>query len=365
MNRFLKSDERKNSNEKIFEFHGVSYNPLNKESIAFELADLDQYKQKEDSFCWIDIYSHDISDLYDVLQRFNNDLSLEDHFEEPEILPRILEREDSLVFFLYEAINPDRHLDTSQALEPIAFTRMVLILSSNYIITFHKTQIAAVNYIKEIADENFRFAGKTACFVVFLFLQRCLYDYAHLNLANDNYLDYLETAVLTGTQSELSTRLLNAGQNILTLKKMSTNLQIILMLLVTKSSPFISNEAREFFREMLHNSVYTRQAIDSSRVLLDGVVASIHAQAASRTREIARVLTIVSAIFLPLTLIAGIYGMNFKYIPGAISDWGFLLTIGIMLGLMLIMLYVFYKMDLLGSEKNIVSKPKRKRRKAS
>ena len=60
-----------------------------------------------------------------------------------------------------------------------------------------------------------------------------------------------------------------------------------------------------------------------------------------RTNEVMRVLTVVSTIFIPLTFIAGVYGMNFEVIPGLKSPNGFMICMGGMLALSLGMLALF------------------------
>lgn len=330
-------------------FYGVNFNPDAKTYTYFTAEQLEVMRAQENTFCWIDLQSPNIDDLYSILKRLGNDLTLESHFAEPEILPRIMERTDSLVFFLYEIVDPEKYLDTRHDLMTIEFARMVVILSNNYILTYHKEPLDAVDYVKANAIENFKLAGKTAGFIIFLFLQRCLYDYSHLNLANDNYLDQLELSVLSGQPEELAKKISIAGLNILILKKLSANLHIILMLLVTKINPFVSHAARDYFREMLQNAIATRAAIDSSRDSLDGIIAGVQANASSRTREIARVLTIVSVIFLPLTLLSGIYGMNFHYIPGLAASYGFYLTIIGMVLLTVIFMMIFYFLGWVGS----------------
>jgi len=151
--------------------------------------------------------------------------------------------------------------------------------------------------------------------VAFLFLERCLYDYAHLNLANDNALDHLQVKARAGNFEGLADEIAVLGTNILTLKKLASSVHIVLMLLATKWSRFISAEARDSFGHMEESAAAVRAAIDSSRNLLDGIINTIAAAEARRTSEIARVLTIMSGILLPLGLIAGIYGMNFTYMP--------------------------------------------------
>jgi len=112
------------------------------------------------------------------------------------------------------------------------------------------------------------------------------------------------------------------------LKKLAASLHIVLMLLATKRNLFISGEARAFFQEMLLNAASVRGAIDSSRDLLAGILGRVQAGAAQRTSEIARVLTVLSGVLLPLTLISGIYGMNFEHMPELKWRYGYFITLG-------------------------------------
>jgi magnesium transporter len=330
-------------------FHGVSFDPTSRASRRFERAGLDAELADQSVFSWIDIQGPDISALNEVLRRFDIDLVLVGHFDKPEVLPRIVERPDCLAFYLYEIEDPEQHLDTELELRPIRFHRMILVLGADFVITFHRHQLEAVEEVKATCAESFRLSGRTPGFIAFLFLQRCLYDYAHLNLANDNFLDHLEESVLSGDAESLASKVAVAGGNILTLKKLVASVHIVLMLLATKRSPFVSAEARASFQEMLQNALAIRAAVDSSRDLLDGVLASVQAAAANRTAEIARVLTVLSGVLLPLTLITGIYGMNFAHMPELQHPTGYYYVLGFM-GVLAICLFLgFRRMGWIGS----------------
>jgi magnesium transporter len=249
-------------------------------------------------------------------------LVLVSHFEDPEILPRIVERADCLGFHLYELEDPERHLDTSRGLRAFEVEKLLFVIGRAFVLTYHRGELDVVNDVREKCPDSFRLWAKSPGFLAFLFLNRCLYDYAHLNLANDNFLDGIEEDVLEN-DPEVADSIAIAGRNILTLKKLVASLQIVLMLLATERNPFISEESRPFYGDMVRNGTAVRAAIDSSRDLLDGILASVQARAAQRTGDIARVLTVVSTVVLPLSLIAGIYGMNFQYMPELRVGWAY------------------------------------------
>lgn len=326
----------------------VNFERDTKKVYAFNIDDLKGEIEKVEAFSWIDIQGPGIGALNKILQLIDIDLTLISHFDKPEVLPRIVERHDCLAFYLYEVEDPERHLDTSRGLASIDSVRMLLVLGIDYILTYHKTEMDTVRHVRDTCAECFLHWGKTPGFIAFLFLQRCIYDYAHLNLANDNYLDSLEEQVLGGDRTKLAEHISNAGRNILTLKKLVSSLHIVLMLLATKKSRFISEEARQFYKEMLENAVAVRAAVDSSRDLLDGIIATIQAETAHRTGEITGVLTIMASIVLPLSLIAGVYGMNFEHMPELKWEWGYYGVLGFMALLTVVLFGIFKHLGWIG-----------------
>jgi magnesium transporter len=330
-------------------FTGVSFNPKDQTTRSFGREGLDRELADPDVFSWINIQGPHIGALNDILKRLEIDLTLVGHFDAEEVLPRIVERPDCLAFYLYEIEEPERFLDTAHGLAEIRFHRMIVVLGADYVITFHRHSLDAVEYVKDACGDSFRLAGKTPGFIAFLLLQRCLYDYAHLNLANDNFLDSIEEGVLSGDQEVLAEKISVAGKNILTLKKLAASVHIVLMLLATKRSRFVSPEARTFFNEMLQNAHAIRAAVDSSRDMLDGILASVQAGAASRTSEIARVLTVMSGVLLPLTLITGIYGMNFENMPELRQRSGYPVVLLVMVSLGVTLLFVFRRLGWIGT----------------
>lgn len=295
--------------------YAVSFNREDKTTRRFDIADLETQIADLEVMSWIDVQSEDISALNGVLAQLGVDLVMVSHFDEREILPRIIERNNCLAFYLYEIANPEMHLDTSHGLHELQVHRLLLVITDDFVLTYHRVALDVIDHVKVSCAESFRLWGRTQGFIMFLLLQRCLYDYANLNLANDNYLDALEEESIGGSSEALAQNISVAAGNILLLKKLTASLHIVLMLLGTKRSVFVSDDARRSYQEMNENVISVRAAIDSSHDMVDGILAMRQAEGTQRTSDIARVLTVVSTTILPLSLIAGIYGMNFENMP--------------------------------------------------
>ena len=92
--------------------------------------------------------------------------------------------------------------------------------------------------------------------------------------------------------------------------------------------PLIDAGSRIEFERVSDYQAQVLESLESARSLLGSVVETYRGAVADRTNDIVRVLTVFSAILLPLTLISGIYGMNFIDIPLADEPWGFWVTVG-------------------------------------
>lgn len=304
-------------------FHGVSFRPRDHAVREFAPERLAAEAADPEVFSWVDVESEDTEPLLEFLDRLGVDRAVAHRLGTPEILPWIVERPNAVAFRLYEVDGPEAHLDTSHGISEMRATTLLVVLGREVIVTWHPRPLDVVDEVRASAPDAFRLTGKTPNFVAFLFLQRCVYDYADLNLANDNFLDTLEPSLGNARRPELAREIAVAGGNILLLKKLATSLHLVCMLLATKRTPFVSEEARAFFGDLQANAMSVRAAVDSSRDLLDGVVNAAHAEAAHRTTRIATVLTVLSAVLLPLSLVAGLWGMNFDDLPLARTPGGF------------------------------------------
>ena len=97
--------------------------------------------------------------------------------------------------------------------------------------------------------------------------------------------------------------------------------------LVRDPNPLIQSETRLFFRDVYDHTVQLMDFLETYRELGSDLRDLYMSAASNRLSEIMKVLTIISTIFIPLTFIAGVYGMNFKFMPELYSRWGYPLAL--------------------------------------
>lgn len=112
----------------------------------------------------------------------------------------------------------------------------------------------------------------------------------------------------------------------------------------------INDQVRIYFRDTYDHCIQTSEVIEMYREMTGGMMNTYLSAIANRTNDVMKVLTIVATIFIPLTFLAGIYGMNFAHMPELQSPWGYPLVCGTMLVLAAAMLEFFRRKGWLGGE---------------
>jgi magnesium transporter len=100
--------------------------------------------------------------------------------------------------------------------------------------------------------------------------------------------------------------------------------------LANAQTPFVDAGTALFFRDIYDNVFRLADAVDQQRDQLANVKDTYLSVISQRTNEVMKVLTLFSAILLPLTFLAGIYGMNFEHMPELGSRFGYFAVLGVM-----------------------------------
>ncbi len=104
----------------------------------------------------------------------------------------------------------------------------------------------------------------------------------------------------------------------------------------------IKKATRVYIRDVYDHIIRVIDSVETIRDLLGGMLDLYQSIMGNRMNAVMKVLTIISTIFIPLTFIAGIYGMNFEYMPELGWKYGYPATWGLMI-MMVMMMFVFFK----------------------
>ena len=98
-----------------------------------------------------------------------------------------------------------------------------------------------------------------------------------------------------------------------------------------------------YLKDIYDHTIQIIDTIETYRDLLTGMLDMYMTSLSNRMNEVMKVLTIIATIFIPLSFIVGVYGMNFKYMPELEWHWGYPLVWGVIFGVVAMMLSIFRK----------------------
>ena len=120
-------------------------------------------------------------------------------------------------------------------------------------------------------------------------------------------------------------------------------LREVISLLERAESPLIDKSSAIYFRDIYEHTIQVMDTVDTYRDILSGMFDIYLSSISNRLNEVMKVLTIIATIFMPLTFLAGVYGMNFEHMPELKWQYGYAMLWGVMILIALAMLSYFRK----------------------
>ena len=223
----------------------------------------------------------------------------------------------SYIFIIAHAIHPhpDMELETLE---------LNLFLGHNYLVSVYRGEdMSLMERVRHrlMRDERLRHNG--ADFLCHAILDVLVDDYMPIIDQLDDEIEVLEDQVLARPESKTLERILTIKHNLLSLRRVINPLREIMNRLSRDEFPQIDRRSRIYFRDIYDHLVRIQDLCESIRDIAIGTLDTYLNSISMRLNEIMKALTIVSTIFLPLSFVAGIYGMNFQYMPEIRSPLGY------------------------------------------
>jgi len=161
-------------------------------------------------------------------------------------------------------------------------------------------------------------------------------------------LDELELGVLKANPTTSSKEIFAMKRELLHLRRAIWPLRDVLAQLLRDESPHIKDETRRYYRDTYDHAVQIMDMVETFREIASSLMDLLMTGASNRLNEVMKVLTIVSTIFLPMTFVAGVYGMNFNPDVSALNmpelnwSWGYPFSLLVMIASVLSLL-MFYR----------------------
>lgn len=285
----------------------------------------------DNGFYWIEAGLFDL----DLLQQLFglHDLAIEDCIDEEEQRPK-LEMYHDHYFIVINSIQ--------FAKDEILLREVNLFLGSHYIITISKYPVVEFERIYPILREE---EVNTADLFLYHLIDQIVESYFDVIEQIEDLLDNLEEQILLNTQKAQLNRIIGLRREILYAKKMIGPQRDLIAALNKKELLLIDDKLQKYFGDIHENAVKIAESFETFRDLIGNLREAYQSALSGRANDIMRVFTALTTIFMPLTIVTGIYGMNFEFMPELHSRYGYYIVLGSMLFLGLGMFLVFKKKD--------------------
>jgi len=295
-------------------------------------------KLNKEKVFWLNY--HRISEKKTIEQFWINQkfhiLSLEDVYTE-RMRPKV-EDFESYIFFSIQSALPMHDNNFMLKKEQLSF-----ILGPNYLISL---QEKSSDHFTEVRDKINNAIGRTrergADFLLFRLLDAITDNYFEVLDHIAELIRNLDSRVMRTTTGNILSSIEFQKRKLTELRKIVIPMRDIAITLERQNSKLLSPETQPYFSDLKDSCLSILDDIESNKQALESLTNLYYAAQSQRMNEIMKVLTVVSAIFIPLTFIAGVYGMNFKYMPELQYRYGYYVVMGAMflVGLGLLLFFI-------------------------
>lgn len=285
---------------------------------------------------WINVDGLAQTEILRVLgNHFNlHNLTLEDILNTTQ-RPR-QEAFESYTYLVFKVLNYNTRIDQIES------EQISLIIGDNYVISFRESDKDNFGILrKRVQDDKSIFRKRSVDYLAYSLIDIVVDGYYAVLEKSGELLESLEDALLANPDEKTLQDIHCLKREMLKMRQAVWPLRETLVGLEQSNYVFVHTEAMLHLRDVYSHVVQIIDNIEIYREMLTSLFDLYLSNVNNRLNEVMKVLTIFAAIFIPLTLISGIYGMNFKYMPELNWFYGYPFAIGLMAAVTIAMLYYF------------------------
>lgn len=285
---------------------------------------------------WLNVDGvHDVVLVEQICKHFNvHPLTIEDI-----VSVRQRPKVESMEGYLYVVL---KVLEFDEETTSVGLEQISLVLGPNFVLSFQERPGDTFEPVRErLRASRGRIRGAGADYLFYALIDTIVDNYFVILDKIDEQADLLEEQLLTNASKENFDAVYKLKREMLTIWRSVWPLRDVMYRLERGDFALIQEKTQIFLRDVSDHMTQIIDIVEVTRDLLKGMADLYHSTVGSRTNEVMRVLTIISTIFIPLTFIVGVYGMNFDIMPELRWRYGYLLVWGIMIVLTVAMLVVF------------------------
>lgn len=220
-----------------------------------------------------------------------------------------------------------------------------LILHPNFVISFQEGIEGDVfGLVRErLRGGKGRIRGMGTDYLAYTLIDAIVDNYFSIMEEIGERIERIEEELVTNPKKETLHRIHELKRELIYLRKAVWPLREVISTLERGESPIIKNTTSVYLRDVYDHTIQVIDTIETSRDMLSGMLDIYLSSISNRMNEIMKFLTIIGTIFIPLTFIVGIYGMNFEFMPEIRWRYGYFAVMAFMFAIGVFMLFYFKK----------------------
>lgn len=222
--------------------------------------------------------------------------------------------------------------------------RVSLILGGNYVVTFHENEKDVFDPIrKRIREGKSRLNRQGADYLAYVLID-AIVDHYFIVLENlGDQIEFLEEELVIDPDPGTLQTIHELKRELIFLRKSVWPLREVISALERGESPLFQESSLIYLRDVYDHTIQIIDTVETFRDMVSGMLDIYLSSISNRMNEIMKVLTIIATIFIPLSFIVGLYGMNFRYMPELQWKWGYFGVWVVIISVVLGMLIYFRK----------------------
>jgi magnesium transporter len=290
---------------------------------------------RQSNILWVDVADPTSVDFEDLAREFGfHPLSIEDCHHQHQ-RPKVEEYQGYYFIVLYEA-------EMREGLQ-LELRELNIFLGSNYLVTVHSQPIRSIEKAKSLWRHWADLAERRTGLPAYLLMDAIVDDYMPLLDDFSDRLDELEARIFESFQSEAIHDIFRIKKQLIFLRRAIVPLRDVFNTLLRREQPIFSRETMIYFQDVYDHLIRVADSIDTLREIAGSTMDAYLSVSGNRTNFVMKRLTSISAILMSITLIAGIYGMNFAFMPELGWRYGYIGALASMLVVGLALYFYFRK----------------------
>ncbi|MFH0810127.1 MAG: magnesium/cobalt transporter CorA [Pseudomonadota bacterium] len=243
---------------------------------------------------------------------------------------------DDYLFVILKTLSPAR------SGKGVRTSQTSLVIGPHYLVSFQAEGADLFEPVRQrIRNGKSRLRAAGTDYLAYALMDTIIDEYFLVLEQIGEDIDSLEEHLITNPTRKTPRSLHGLKRQIISARKVVWPLREVISMLERSESPLLKKETRMYLRDLYDHTIQIIDTVDTYRDMLSSMMDIYLSSISNRMNEIMKVLTIIATIFIPLTFIAGVYGMNFRYMPELEWHWGYYMVLGIMFAIAALMLLFF------------------------